>query len=132
MRKEEPVATNPHVNHDDERCSDLSQACASCLTGFEAWKSARGITKADEYDSVSCITAQELRKMGVAIPGDVPDCGWVPRCAVSYGLADQGKVEDSKITCSLTIRILAPFRWFEVRGEVETGQRNECVTPPWP
>jgi hypothetical protein len=40
-----------------------------------------------EYDEVTCITAAELRWMGIAVPEDTPDVAWIPRAAQDKLLA---------------------------------------------
>ena len=37
---------------------------------------------APKYDPATCITAGELRSMGMKIPDTVPDCGWIPRFGI--------------------------------------------------
>lgn len=38
-----------------------------------------------DYDEVTCITAGELRSMGINIAAEVPDVGWVKRSSVIWG-----------------------------------------------
>lgn len=72
----------------------------------------------DEYNSKTCITAGELRAIGVAIPAEVPDCGWVPRYSMTYG-GPQVTIDNRRIHCTAAIRFSVPFQWIEVTGRVE-------------
>lgn len=36
----------------------------------------------NEYDSEKCVTAGELRQLGIPIPEGIPDVAWVPRTAL--------------------------------------------------
>ena len=72
----------------------------------------------DEYNSETCITAGELRAIGVAIPAEVPDCGWVPRSAVTYS-GPQVTVDGNRIDCTAAIQFSVPFQWISVTGHVE-------------
>lgn len=38
-----------------------------------------------EYDPGTCVTAEELRAMGLDLPETVPDCAWLPRASVKVG-----------------------------------------------
>jgi hypothetical protein len=70
-----------------------------------------------EYDPKTCITAAELRGLGVFIPEGIPDCAWAPRAAVHV---DQGEVafDGDMLHWTATVRIDAPLRWVEVKLEV--------------
>lgn len=75
----------------------------------------------EEYDEKTCITAGELRNMGVNVPKDIPDYGWIPRYALRFTgpmEAFPGK-EPGSIRVNIGTKITEPFRWVRVDLELE-------------
>ena len=72
----------------------------------------------DEYDPETCLTAVEIRALGVELPENIPDIAWVPRWAMRTEL---GEASDGDTPGSVTIRIsfLVPFAWIELRFQVD-------------
>jgi len=80
----------------------------------------------DEYDPVDCITAGELRASGVAIPSDVPDCGWVPRASIKQSIADDCSVTpDGRFNATIEIQFTVAFRWVEMDCTVDPPVQEE-------
>lgn len=68
-----------------------------------------------EYNAATCVTAGELRAMGISVDAAVPDVGWVPRTAVEYGAPDVA-VDPNDRRCVITtipVTFHAPWRWVE-------------------
>jgi hypothetical protein len=36
----------------------------------------------EKYDSLTCITAEEIRALGASLPESIPNCAWIPRASV--------------------------------------------------
>jgi hypothetical protein len=74
-----------------------------------------------EYDPETCVTAAELRAMGVQLDATVPDCAWVPRSALKVGVGEaRFDPEDrSRILVPATLTLEEPLRWIEVAVTVE-------------
>lgn len=77
------------------------------------------MTTEPTYDAVTCITAGELREMGIAIPANVPDCGWIPRGAMQMraGTAHQhseAEIAAGILRVNLECTFTQPFRWIEL------------------
>lgn len=80
-----------------------------------------------EYDPETCITAGELRKVGlINLPDNVPDCAWIPRWAYELGVDEctESDEEQGQVGIRMTVRFTQPFRWevFVVEAVRETGQ----------
>jgi len=70
-----------------------------------------------EYDEKTCITAGELRHIGIDIAKDIPDVAWIPRSSmiitdheISYDKPDDDP--DGTVTGVLHFQITEPFRWY--------------------
>ena len=69
-----------------------------------------------EYDEQTCLTAGELRSMGLVVPEEIPDVAWVPKDSVKIGEGRNTTWAGSGprvIKVSMSIRITEPFRWVE-------------------
>lgn len=77
------------------------------------------------YDPELDITARELRRMGVPLEEEVPDCAWVPRAALDWsfdaerGGMSAGQLAAGRLTVTVKGRVVfrEPLRWVEIRGE---------------
>ena len=68
-----------------------------------------------EHDEQTCISAGELRGMGVAVPPDIPDCAWVPRSAIRIGPIEKSYVtEAGESRCTFGVDFVEPFRWISL------------------
>jgi hypothetical protein len=65
------------------------------------------------YDEATCVTAGELRAMGVPVPEKIPDCGWVPTHAVRWG-PPNASMEGDTVFVELGVSFLEDFRWVEL------------------
>ena len=77
-----------------------------------------------EYNPKTCVTAGELRAMGIPIPERVPDVGWIPRTAMRWtGAAPGATTEEEKaqgiLNLSLEVRFTEPFQWIDVEFDVK-------------
>lgn len=74
----------------------------------------------EEYDEATCITAGELRAMGVPVAEGIPDVGWVPRSAILVDLG-RSKLEPDGVTLTMELGVTfrVPFRWISVDVKVE-------------
>ncbi len=74
-----------------------------------------------EYDPHTCVTAGELRKIGMHIPDSIPDCAWVPRWSFEPGEVECGEPDgdQGRVDMRVTMRFNMPFQWVEGRFQVE-------------
>ncbi len=71
-------------------------------------------------DENARVSAGELREMGVAVPEDVPDCGWVPRASLRIGDVTSASLGENGLpNLHISIEFTEPFRWVEVSGRVK-------------
>lgn len=66
-----------------------------------------------KYDSTICITAEELRDIGIEVPETIPDCAWVPRWALRFSVGEVVAVDATRYTTNCRIGFAQPFRWVE-------------------
>jgi hypothetical protein len=74
-----------------------------------------------EYDEVTCITAAELRWMGIAVPEDTPDVAWIPRAALRVESFKLTHATDHGATVhgTASVTFLTPFRWVECQVTID-------------
>jgi hypothetical protein len=76
-----------------------------------------------EYDEKTCITAGELRSMGVMVSKTIPDCGWIPRPALVGKVLPSNEGTETRDPNTLNIDVeysfTQPFRWLSVDLTVE-------------
>ena len=86
--------------------------------------------KDPEYDEATCVTAGDLRAMGIQLPENIPDCGWVHRDALEISSTSVGPPlpsPDGKITIDVVMKLTKPFRWIELDLVVEKpGGVDNC------
>lgn len=72
-----------------------------------------------DFNPATCVTAGELRAIGIAIPGCVPDCGWVPRHAVdldlSFSVPTDAQIKAGEVPVQAVVNIRCAFRWITVQ-----------------
>lgn len=81
-------------------------------------------SREDQYDPKTCVTAGELRTMGLDIPSPIPNCAWVPRRAICFG-EPEVTAEDDVVHASIPTIVNAPFKWVNV--EVTFGSVEEAA-----
>lgn len=84
-----------------------------------------------DYDPDTCITAAELRAMGIEVHESVPDVGWVPRAAMRMS-AEPAEHTPEDIAAGLlrmdmAITFTEPFRWIELN--VQATKRTDTEDP---
>jgi hypothetical protein len=69
-----------------------------------------------KYDPKTCITAGELREVGIMVPDTIPDQAWIPRHAMMPHLAGVKSKDDdpSMVEAKIEIDLTVPFRWVRV------------------
>jgi hypothetical protein len=85
-----------------------------------------------EYDPATCITAGELRAVGIPVPESVPDCGWIPRGSMAPGPEEPTTSYDPAtgiITAMIPTCFTQPFRWFELDLATNTVRHVEMFDP---
>jgi hypothetical protein len=66
------------------------------------------------YDPKNCITAGELRDIGVALPKEIPDCAWIPRLAmVTTFDSCSAEIDGLTLHAKVSVSFLVPFTWCE-------------------
>lgn len=70
---------------------------------------------ADTYDPVTCITAAEVREMGVVLSAEIPNFAWMPRTDVQLRPAGDPTYDEAtkRITTPFVMRFLSQWRWVE-------------------
>lgn len=67
-----------------------------------------------DYDNKTCVTAMELRSVGIPIPESIPDCAWVPRRAMIPKIGEfTAGPEQGVVSITTYIEFAEPFRWVE-------------------
>lgn len=76
-----------------------------------------------EYDPFTCITAGELRSMGIVIDDGVPDCAWVPRFSLRWTATNIRPLdeEEREIEVTMKVNLTEPFRWINVNVKLQGG-----------
>ena len=72
------------------------------------------------YDERTCITAAELRTMGLAVPKSIPDEGWVPRASMKFKVG-RASIDGGTLGMSVEFSFTEPFRWLELNVTVDKG-----------
>lgn len=108
---------------------DLKKAVKDALESRDAPK---GPPLTPDYDPDTCITAAELRAMGIEVHERVPDVGWVPRAAMRMS-AEPAEHTPEDIAAGLlkmdmAITFTEPFRWIELN--VQAVPPVEQITIP--
>lgn len=70
-----------------------------------------------EYDAATCVTAAELRDLGLTLPESIPDCGWVTRSSLKF---DAEKMGDLILSAKLVFS--EPFRWINLTVRLDGTQ----------
>lgn len=66
-------------------------------------------SRKEQFDPRQCVTARELRSLGLEVPMSIPNSAWIPRSAVKFGTP---KTEEGEIhTATVPMSIEEPFRW---------------------
>ena len=68
----------------------------------------------DKYDPVTCISAGELRAIGLPMPESIPDCGWIPRTAMEIKALESKLNGETELRINTEIKFTEPFRWITV------------------
>jgi len=88
----------------------------------------------DQYDPETCITAGELRAMGVPVEQETPDCAWVPRSAVRFGRSTVVAVDGDRFDVESSVEFDRPFKWINVEIHLTRAddgqQRPTCEELP--
>jgi hypothetical protein len=75
-----------------------------------------------EYNQETCITAGDLRSVGIPVPERIPDCAWISRSAVKCVpiLPEQAfeRVARGEFAVEFKITFLEHFRWVTVQCSV--------------
>ena len=73
----------------------------------------------EEYDAKICMTAREIRAMGIQVPERIPDVAWIYRSEFNFDLDSLQCWGDAEDTGKVHMRIKAcfsgPFRWVEFK-----------------
>jgi len=85
---------------------------------LDRWAQSTELLPVLEYNEYLCITAGELRSSGIKVPGDIPDCGWVPRGAVDFRVSPNR--EAGVIGVDVTFSV--PFKWVQLDVTVEDAK----------
>ena len=72
-------------------------------------------TTEDEYDESTCITAGQLRAMGLDIKEYIPDCAWIPRYAMKISSGKvSGDPEKGMMNAQMNFEFTKSFTWYSV------------------
>lgn len=73
-----------------------------------------------EYDPATCVTAGELREIGIPVPVSLPDVAWCPRSALRWACQGAETGPDSSWSLKLAVTFTEPMRWLQVDFTVGT------------
>lgn len=83
-----------------------------------------------EYNELLHITAGELRAMGLAIPENIPDVGWVPRSSITMEPVfetPRRDVEQGIMRAKIGTEFTRPFQWIEFTFTQDANAKdNDC------
>lgn len=81
------------------------------------------MTTAPTFDPATCITAAELRSIGVHVPANIPDCGWIPRGSMRMGsikpASTPEEIAKGVLNVNLETVFTQPFRWIELKATIK-------------
>lgn len=72
-----------------------------------------------EYDEATCVTAGELRAMGIAIPESTPDVAWVRRCDLRFTPGTSSLDSEGIFKMVFNVEIVGPFQWITLNLELK-------------
>ena len=95
----------------------------------------RGMTEAAklEFDPETCITAGELRSMGISVPSSVPDCGWVRRSSILRAYVEPRTVsyvepripaDENVLSITYQLSFTEEFKWVTVNLTVSPTEKT--------
>jgi hypothetical protein len=79
-----------------------------------------------DYDPRTCVTARELRGIGMTLAETIPDCAWVPRDSILYSDPEVVPGEPKAIAIGLKVTFTVPFQFIEVTFSIDEAKE----TPP--
>jgi len=82
-----------------------------------------------KYDPHTCLTAAELRGMGLTVP-DVPDAAWVPRSSVRFGevkAVEPDTPNPTSVSVEFSVSFTEPFRWVEIDIPIKDAEQYQAV-----
>jgi hypothetical protein len=72
------------------------------------------------FDPKTCITAGDLRWMGISLPEDIPDCAWVKRSALQLSLESiRDGSGDRNLILDFTVQFEQPLQWISMDLYIE-------------
>lgn len=72
----------------------------------------------DAYDPDTCITAGELRGIGLDVPSSIPDCAWVRKEGTYWDWGKHKLRIPGECSVFLNLRLLTSFKWVVDQMEV--------------
>lgn len=74
-----------------------------------------------KYDPETCLTAGELREVGVIVEESIPDNAWVPRACIEFEGVKVQKLEGDQnaMNATINVQLTEPFRWIEISGSMK-------------
>lgn len=82
-----------------------------------------------EYDPKTCVTAGELRSIGLPIPDSIPDVAYIPHYGITAKLIRiSGDDADGEFDAVVDVTFVEPFRWISLKLVVEGGTRDDEST----
>jgi hypothetical protein len=73
-----------------------------------------------EYDEDTCITAEELRDMGLDIPPEIPGCAWIPKYSIKCEVQSVTHHNGETIILGLSVTFDEPFTWIDLTVGIDT------------
>lgn len=66
----------------------------------------------EEYDPKTCITASELREMGIPIPEHIPGCAWMKRSGLKMESGNPNyDPETEELIIHMTVKFTEPMNY---------------------
>lgn len=71
-----------------------------------------GRSREQQYDPRRCITAAELRSVGVDVPNTIPNTAWIPKRSIVFSEVETDQYP-VLVEAVVSMQINEPFRWVE-------------------
>lgn len=72
-----------------------------------------------KYDPATCVTARELREIGLPIPEDIPDVAWCHRSALHVALNNVEDKGNGVVYLKFEMIFDQPLEWIQLDFTVE-------------
>ena len=66
-----------------------------------------------DFNARTCITAEQLRSIGLEIPESIPGCAWISRSSIQIGPGVASHDKET-LSCTSPVSFTEDFKWVEI------------------